>query len=138
MSVYSSGTKEFPAKYPNYPVFDNKGNLYYSDSGGDFYRAEGRIVVVRPDGATEHLYGGHLHFPNGMAIDAEEKNLYVIQSSASNILRFIDPYADRMNRPANVAFEPGSTRLFFANLGGFSVNAVDVGEKGLRLKYPKF
>lgn len=191
VSIYSSGTEEYPAVYPNYPVFDSKGNLYYSDSG-DFYCPSGRLFVVRPDGKTEHLYGGHLHFPNGMAIDAEEQYLYVIQSSASNILRFpmnegwlgepeiyvdlpgtvpdglafaksgnlyvscytpdviyrinherivetviYDAFADRLNRPTNIAFEPGTTRLLYANLGGFSVNCIDVDEKGLPLHYPK-
>ena len=48
-----------------------------------------------------------------------------------------DPVPDRLNRPTNVAFAPGSTRLCFANLGGFSVNAVDVGEQGMPLRYPR-
>jgi gluconolactonase len=193
VTVYSAGTDDFPAMYPNYPVFDGQGNLYFSDSG-DFYHPCGRVFVVRPNGKTEFLYGGHLHFPNGLAIDAEEKHLYVIQSSASNILKFpiqqdgglgepelfanlpetvpdglafaesgnlyvscyapdviyrispdrvvetvvYDPYADKLNRPTNIAFVPGTTQLYFANLGGFSVNCLDVGEKGLPLRYPKF
>jgi gluconolactonase len=191
VTVYSSGTEQYPAIYPNYPVFDSKGNLYYSDSG-DFYKPSGRIFVVRPDGTTENLFGGHLHFPNGLAIDAEENYLYAIQSSASNILRFpltsaglgepdiyaslpgtvpdglafaesgnlyvscyapdviyritpervtetviCDTLADRVNRPTNIAFEPGTTRLYFANLGGFTINCIDVNEKGQSLKYPK-
>jgi hypothetical protein len=47
-----------------------------------------------------------------------------------------DHVAERLNRPTNVAFAPDSTRLLFANLGGYSVNALDVGEVGLPLRYP--
>lgn len=191
VSVYSAGTESRPAIYPNYPVFDSRGNLYYSDSG-DFYKPTGSLYVVRPDGRTEKLVGDNFHFPNGLAIDANETWLYMIQSSVSNILRFpmedgwlgepeifatlpgtvpdglafaesgnlyvacynpdvilritpkrcvetvvFDPYADRLNRPTNVAFVPGTTLLCFANLGGHSINCIDVGEIGQTLKYPK-
>ena len=190
VTVYSTGSADRPAVLPNYPAFDSRGNLYYSDSG-DLYKPSGCLFVVRPDGRTEHLAGDHLHFPNGLAIDAHEEWLYVIQSTAANITRFPlrdggigspeifitlpgtvpdglafaagdnlyvacyvpdvilrvtpdrhvdivveDRLADRLNRPTNAAFEPGSTRLWFANLGGYSVNAVDVGEQGLPLHYP--
>lgn len=192
VSVYSSGTELRSAFYPNYPVLDSKGNLYYSDSGKDFYKPSGAIYVVRPNGQTEKLVGDHYHFPNGLAIDADETWLYMIQSSASNILRFpmkdgqlgepeiyvtlpntvpdglafsesgnlyvacyvpdvilritpqrrietvvFDPHAAYLTRPTNVAFAPGTTKLCFANLGGFSINYIDVGEKGQALKYPK-
>src|SRR5690349_973343 len=30
-SVYSTGTAELPAFFPNYPVFDPDGNLFYTD-----------------------------------------------------------------------------------------------------------
>lgn len=190
VSVYSRGTAARPAVLPNYPAFDSRGNLYYSDSG-DYYKPNGCLFVVRPDLTTEHLFGDHLHFPNGLTLDAGEQWLYVIQSTAANIIRFPlhdggvgepeifitlpgtvpdglafatsgnlyvacyvpdvilrvtpdrhvetvveDHMAERLNRPTNVAFEPGSTRLFLANLGGFSINAVDVGEHGLPLHYP--
>jgi gluconolactonase len=188
--IYSRGTGDRPAVLPNYPAFDSAGNLYYSDSG-DYYRPSGCLYSVRPGGKTELLFGDHLHFPNGMALDEDERWLYVIQSTAPNILRFPlrdgrvgapeiyvhlpgtipdglafaesgnlyvacyvpdailrvspsrrvevlveDPGADRLNRPTNVAFEPGSTRLCFANLGGSTVSAIDVGERGLPLRYP--
>ena len=86
VSIYSTGTEAAPAVYPNFPVFDRKGNLYYTDSG-DFSRVNGRIYVVRPDGKTEVLVPGFLHFPNGLALDPDNEWLYVVQSSASNILR---------------------------------------------------
>lgn len=191
VTTYSRGTTETPAVYPNYPVFDRQGNLYYSDSG-ELYRPSGRLYVVRSDGRTELLFDDHLHFPNGLAIDRDERWLYMIQSTASNILRFPlrngkvgrpevyvdlpgtvpdglalavsgnlyvacykpdvifrvtprqriecvleDPWADRLNRPTNVAFVPGTSRLCFANLGGYTVACVDLRDDvGQPLQYP--
>jgi gluconolactonase len=191
VSVYSRGTDQRPAVTPNYAVFDSKGNLYYSDSG-DYYKATGGIFVVRPNGVTEHLLGDHLHFPNGLAIDADETFLYVIQTTAQNVLRFplqdgrigegeiyiqlpgtapdglafaesgnlyVSCYVpdvifrvtprrivetvvqdfggDKLNRPTNVAFAPGTDLLCIANIGGTGIHALSVGEKGLPLRYPR-
>ena len=43
--------------------------------------------MVRPDGTTELFHEGPLEFLNGLAIDAEEKYLYVALSTAPNISR---------------------------------------------------
>jgi sugar lactone lactonase YvrE len=192
VSTYSAGTADHPTIEPNYAVFDPAGFLYYSDSGS-YYRPNGRLFVVTPQGATELLFGGHLHYPNGMAIDPERSWLYVVQSTASNIIRFRieaperlgepeiyvtlrgvvpdglafaasgnlyaacyapdvilrvrpnrgvevvieDPGADILNRPTNVAFEPGTNELWFANFGGHSVGSIDVGEPGAPLHLPR-
>lgn len=190
--VYSAGTAEQPAVEPNYAVFDTAGFLYYSDSGS-YYRPNGRLFVVSPSGDTDHLFGGHLHYPNGLAIDPDGSWLYVAQSTAPNILRFPidrpgrlgepeihvklsgvvpdglafaasgnlyvacytpdvilcvrpdravevvlqDPGSDVLNRPTNVAFEPGTTNLWFVNFGGHSVGSVDVGELGAPIHMPR-
>jgi sugar lactone lactonase YvrE len=170
--------------------------LYYSDSG-NYYKPNGGLCVARPGGRTEHLFGGDLNYPNGLAIDPEEEWLYVIQSKAYNILRFrlgkdgklaepeiwislnhvfpdilLDGLAfarsgnlyvacylpnvilvidrdrrvdtvvqdfggDVLNQPTNVAFGKEDTKLYYANLGGYHVNELDVGEKGMALRYPK-
>ena len=86
VAVYSAGVDGLPVTYPNFPVFDRHGNLFYSDSG-DFDRLNGRLYVVRPDGTTEVLIPDRLHFPNGLAIDPAGEWLYVVQSSAANIVR---------------------------------------------------
>nr|MBA3846766.1 SMP-30/gluconolactonase/LRE family protein [Planctomycetota bacterium] len=134
--------------------------------------------------------GGRLQFPNGLALDASGRWLYVAMSTAQSIVRFPvdgdalgapetwialpgtvpdgiafaasgnlyvacyvpdailvidptrrvtvlahDPGADVLNRPTNCCIA-GST-LYVANLGGTTVQAVDVGEPGLPLRYPK-
>lgn len=191
VSRYSSGLDDLPAREPNYPVFDGEGFLFYTDSGS-YYRPSGRVLVVRPDGRTEHAFGGHLHYSNGLAIDPSNTWLYMVQSTAANLIRFpllgegrlgepetyvrlsgvvpdgiafaasgtiyvacyspdiilrvlpdrrvetvvADPGSDLLNRPTNVAFQPGTTRLWFVNFGGHSMNYIDVGEPGANLHFP--
>jgi gluconolactonase len=187
-------TEDFQFTYPNFGAFDPAGNLYLTDSG-DYYRADGKLVVVRPGGRVEVLIPGYLHYPNGLAIDPEGRYLYLAQSTAHNILRFplggggpghaeigdaeiyvtlpgmvpdglalaasgnlyvgcytpdvilkvtpgrvvktvvADPGSDLLNRPTNLAFT-GST-LLYANLGGYHIGAIDVGEPGAPLHYPE-
>ena len=86
VTTYSKGVRGRELINPNYGVFDNKGNFYYTDSG-DYFNPSGLILVVRPDGTTEVFHEGPLSFPNGLAIDAQGKYLYVVLSSAPNISR---------------------------------------------------
>ncbi|HET8698735.1 MAG TPA: SMP-30/gluconolactonase/LRE family protein [Gammaproteobacteria bacterium] len=189
-TVHSLGPKDAPAILPNYPCFDERGNLWFSDSGS-FYKPNGRLMVVRPDGRTEIAAGDQLQFPNGLALDESGRWLYVVLSNAASIARFpvdgdrlgdpeiwvtlpgavpdglafaasgnlyvacyvpdailvIDPArrvqvlahdacADVLNRPTNCCFGRDTT-LYVSNLGGFTVMGVDVGEKGLPLRYPR-
>jgi sugar lactone lactonase YvrE len=83
--------------------------------------------------------------PDGLAFSASG-NLYVACYVPDAILvvdpgRRVcvlahDPCADVLNRPTNCCFGRDTT-LYVSNLGGFTVMAVDVGEKGLPLRYPK-
>ena len=72
-----------PIGYPNYPVFDDQGRLWVSDSGG-WERADGAIVRIDPDGATERIAGG-LRFANGLAI--RDGWLYVVESAWPGVIR---------------------------------------------------
>jgi gluconolactonase len=69
---------------PNFGVFDREGNLYFSDSG-DFKKADGFLFVLRPNGKIEPLLSS-LAFPNGLSLSADERTLYVVQSSRDNVL----------------------------------------------------
>ena len=69
VEVYSNGTDDLPMVVPNYPVFDDAGNLFVSDSG-DWELCNGRIYVIRPSGETELAFPDYLAFPNGMASTA--------------------------------------------------------------------
>ncbi|HWR15719.1 MAG TPA: SMP-30/gluconolactonase/LRE family protein [Terriglobales bacterium] len=69
---------------PNFSVFDSEGNLYFSDSG-EWQKNNGAVFVLRADGKTSRI-ADSLSFPNGMALSADERTLYVVQSTANNVL----------------------------------------------------
>jgi gluconolactonase len=69
---------------PNFSVFDSDGNLYFSDSG-EFKKNDGFLFVLRPNGKIEQLLD-QLSFPNGLSLSADERTLYVVQSTKDNVL----------------------------------------------------
>jgi gluconolactonase len=69
---------------PNFSVFDREGNLYFSDSG-EFGKDDGFLLVLRPNGKIEQLID-LLSFPNGLSLSADERTLYVVQSTRNNVL----------------------------------------------------
>ena len=70
---------------PNFSVFDSDGNLYFSDSGNWNLR-NGFVYRLRANGKNEH-FAGPLAFANGMALSADEKTLFVVQTQADNVLQ---------------------------------------------------
>jgi len=64
--------------------------------------------------------------------------IFVVHPDRNIELLIEDTTGDFLNQPTNVAFEPNSTRLFIASLGGMHISALDVGEKGAPLHYPQF
>ncbi len=73
-------------KQPNYSVFDSAGNLYVSDSG-EWSRPSGCIVRFDRQGRGEVFLEGPQPFPNGLALDASERFLFIAQSHTDDVLR---------------------------------------------------
>ena len=194
----SVGSEKKPIVLPNYSMFDDSGNLYFSDSGpqgtyGDYWKATGKIVRVAPDRTSIIILGG-LYFPSGLALSADSKILYIVQSSAANVLMsriesdgslgvpeifaqfpdtvpegiaidsvgnvyvscyrpdaiyridtsrnvelvIRDDTSEILNRVTNIAFPPDSSpTIYFANMGGWHIGAVDVESGGMKLRFPK-
>jgi len=88
VTLRSSGTPDRPFTVPNFPVFDREGNLYVSDSG-DYWNPQGTGAVLKidPQDNTTVFHSGPFQFANGLAIDPTEQWLYVVQSTAPNIVR---------------------------------------------------
>ena len=86
ISAYASGNAEQKFRVPNYPVFDDVGNLFVSDSG-DFGQSNGLIWRVRPGGQAEIWDRSASGFPNGMCLSADGRALYVVESSPPLISR---------------------------------------------------
>ncbi|MCC7350918.1 MAG: SMP-30/gluconolactonase/LRE family protein [Phycisphaerales bacterium] len=73
-------------RQPNYSVFDADGNLYLTDSG-QFKGCDGMIHRIRQDGRIELFDAGPFAFPNGLAINANEDALFVIESNLDRVCR---------------------------------------------------
>jgi gluconolactonase len=69
---------------PNFSVFDKEGNLYFSDSGS-WGKENGCIFRLRSSGVLEYFSGPYA-FPNGLALSADERFLYIAQSLKDNVL----------------------------------------------------
>jgi gluconolactonase len=71
---------------PNFSVFDSEGNLYFSDSG-EWKQANGIVYRLGADGQVGVFVAGPFHFANGIALDATERYLYVVESNLDRVLR---------------------------------------------------
>jgi gluconolactonase len=80
VSVYAGGNEQQKIRLANYPVFDDRGNLFVSDSG-DFGAKNGFIWRVAPGGKAEIWDRSANGFTNGMCLSADGRALYVAESS---------------------------------------------------------
>ncbi len=87
VSVYSSASAGDEFMCPNYPAFDSDGNMYLSDSGDWSGELNGRIYRIAPGGDAELWYPEPVDTPNAIALDAEQKNLYFVETFGSAIAR---------------------------------------------------
>jgi gluconolactonase len=78
----------------NYPAIDSAGNIWCANSTDaptwpDALdgRPDGFVFVYRPDGSASIVAEG-LKFPNGCALSADEKTLYVNQTTGADVLAF--------------------------------------------------
>ncbi|WP_194777898.1 SMP-30/gluconolactonase/LRE family protein [Pararhodonellum marinum] len=74
---FSEGTPIEKINIPNYPVFDNEGNLYVTESG-EFRKVNGKIFKIDPNGITQVWHPGPFNFANGMAISKDQDCLFVV------------------------------------------------------------
>jgi len=71
---------------PNYGAFGPDGTLYFSDSG-DWGRDDGRVFRLSRDGGIELLSEALPHFPNGCAVTADGRYLWIVESFAPTVNR---------------------------------------------------
>lgn len=68
---------------PNFSVFDSAGNLYFSDSG-EWQKNDGYVLVLRPKGKVE-MFAGPFAFPNGLSLSADERTLFIVESTGDAV-----------------------------------------------------
>lgn len=79
LSLFADSAGGEGIRIPNFPVFDEAGNLYVSESGG-FRTVTGKIYRFDQTGAGEVWHPGPFNFANGMALSPDRKYLYVVCS----------------------------------------------------------
>ena len=86
LHTVSRGTPSRPMRIPNFPVLDQHGNLYVSDSGS-WPEGGGCVFIIRPDGQTEVWSEAAHHFTNGLALSPAGDYLYVAESLLPGVTR---------------------------------------------------
>lgn len=69
---------------PNFSVFDSEDNLYFSDSG-HWDKTDGCVYRLRPNGKIEN-FAGPFAFANGLSLSADERFLYVVESTKDDVM----------------------------------------------------
>lgn len=88
ISVYTTGPNGTRFLCTNYPAFDRQGNMYLSDSGDWSGTINGHIYKICPGGGEAVLwYPKPVDTPNAIALDAEEKYLYFVETYGAGIAR---------------------------------------------------
>jgi gluconolactonase len=81
ITIYSNGNAEQKMRIPNYPAFDDGGNLYVSDSG-TWGGRDSFIWKIAPGGEEAKIWDRQANgFTNGICLSADGRSLYVVESS---------------------------------------------------------
>ena len=86
VSVFASHVGERKLICPNFGVFDSAGNYYVTDSG-NWKKQNGFLLRFRPGDAGEIL-GGPYGYANGLALSADERFLFMVESDTDRVVRF--------------------------------------------------
>ena len=86
---------------PNYPVFDRAGNLYVTDSG-QWKKRNGVLTRFKPDGSGV-VVAGSLGYANGLALSADERTLFMVESDTDRVYRFDIASDGTLSRPRTFA-----------------------------------
>ena len=90
MSLYATGPGGKKFMCTNYPAFDKQGNMYLSDSGDWSDTINGSLYRIAPGGGEAELwYPKPVDTPNAIALDADEKYLYFVETFGSSIARVV-------------------------------------------------
>ena len=84
-SVFAEFAGQVKVRLPNYPVFDQQGRLYVSDSG-DWKQNNGAIYRFTLDGQGEVFHEGPFQFANGLALSPANDRLFIVESNANRVV----------------------------------------------------
>jgi gluconolactonase len=70
----------------NFGLFDRAGNYYVTDSG-QWKKQNGALIRIAPNGKAE-IIAGPFGYANGLALSADERTLFMVESNTDRVLRF--------------------------------------------------
>jgi gluconolactonase len=104
-SVFASSAGGHKLICPNYGLFDSAGNYYVTDSG-NWKKNNGYLLRFTPDGRGEVL-AGPFGYANGLALSADEKDLFMVESNTDSVFRFDIKAGASVGPPERYATECG-------------------------------
>jgi gluconolactonase len=85
-TVFAANAGDHRIVAPNYLLFDSRGGMYLTDSG-NWMKRNGFVLRFDPEGRGEVL-DGPFGYTNGLALTADERSLYMVESDSDSIYRF--------------------------------------------------
>ncbi len=104
-SVFATHAVDHRIVAPNYLLFDGRGRLYVTDSG-NWMKRNGFVARFDPDGKGTVL-AGPFGYANGLALTADQKCLFMVESDSDSILRFEVGDDDSLSEPEIYADQVG-------------------------------
>ena len=144
VSLYATGPGGSKFLCANYPAFDRRGQMYLSESGDWSGALNGHLYKIPPGGGEAQLWFPEpVDTPNAIALDAEEKYLYFVETFGNAIARIAinsDGSAGQFERvlhmprhiPDGIAFDE-SGRLWIACHRPDRICVFDLGTKRLEI-----
>ncbi len=89
LCVFDGGTVRRVATelgFPNYPAFGPDGTVWLADSGS-WEANDGRVLRIATDGAVDVFSTALPHFPNGCAVTADGRWLWLVESFEPTVNR---------------------------------------------------
>lgn len=135
VSVLADKVNGDPIRYADAVVVARSGKIYFSDASGRFapadwggtfeaavldiieQRATGRILEYDPVTLKTRVVAGGLSFPNGLALSADEKHLYVAETGRYRLWKMAVDAAD-----IDAAAGTPQATVLFDNLPGYPDN----------------
>jgi gluconolactonase len=90
---------------PNFLAFGRCGELYVTDSG-NWMERNGYILRFEPGGGGEVL-AGPFGYANGLALSADARHLFMVESDTGSVLRFEIGGDGRLHEPETYAADVG-------------------------------
>jgi gluconolactonase len=103
--VFCTHAADYKIFAANYPLFDRRGRLYVTDSG-KWMQRNGYLLRFDPNGRGEVLLGP-IGYANGLAMTADGRHLYLVESDTDRILRLAINPDDSLAKPEVFANEVG-------------------------------